>query len=529
MKRKANQHANLNCDSCLCLFSFLNVMFFVTWNHNDLCFFLRCSQSTYSLITTPLPYLILICDVFNEIFVSVCYTGVEISRAFSPESSDSGNETNSSEMTESSELTTAQRHSENHPRMHVVLTEGYHAMSEEKAEITGTINSGTAAMQYNSQEHQEEEGKSSAISSQIFHSDGGEMEPETMEIKSVSDYFSKMHMGSVISRQRGKQREAESRLQGDACKSSDKSYVSSQDLGKEEPPHLVGKYNTFTVRDSYYMNQLDLGRTHLKERPQKWQQRVPENKMAEHLSPECVNDSQASHADRLTAKGEKQDSVERSQQLNPQLCSLAKGPLSAEGDAAAPDNIQQQFKIPSTEQDVTRLYECHLSKRMSSIQSEGIHSLQSSQCSSIDAGCSTGSSSCVTPMDSPLCVTDNMHVLSESSLKGLSYVTSEERAYGHPGQGKVGHTMDPTLLRKIHTATSAEPGLGITRDGGHRIAKIKETTGKTKQEVALYYLRLHAWMKHETIVNYTKHKTKPLLFVVVVVTYYCSLQYFCFQ
>lgn len=458
---------------------YVSSLIFVIYND-----FVKCCQSTHSLITTPLSCLILICDVFNEIFVSVCYTGVEISRAFSPESSDSGNETNSSEMTESSELTTAQRHSENHPRLHVVLTEGYHAMSEEKAEVTATFNSGTAAMQYNSQEHQEEEGKSSAISSQIFHSDGGEMEPETMEIKSVSDYFSKMHMGSVISRQRGKQREAESRLQGDACKSSDKSHVSPQDSGKEEPPHLVGKYNAFTVRDSYYMNQLDLGRTHLKDRPQKWQQRVTENKMAEHLSPECVNDSQASHADRLTAKGEKQDSVERSQQLNPQLCSLSKGPLSAEGDAAAPDNIQQQFKIPSTE--------CHLSKRMSSIQSEGIHSLQSSQCSSIDAGCSTGSSSCVTPMDSPLCVTDNMHVLSESSLKGLSYVTSEERAYGPPGQGKVGHPMDPTLLRKIHTATSAEPGLGITRDGGHRIAKIKETTGKTKQDGALYYLRLHA-------------------------------------
>lgn len=127
---------------------------------------------------------------------------------------------------------------------------------------------------------------------------------------------------------------------------------------------------------------------------------------------------------------------------------------------------------------------------MSSIQSEGVHSLQSSQCSSIDAGCSTGSSSCVTPMDSPLCATDNMHVLTESSLKGLSYVTAEERAYGPPGQGKVSHPMDPTLLRKIHAATSAEPGLGITRDGSHRIAKIKETTGKTKQEGALSYLCL---------------------------------------
>ncbi|XP_037646493.1 FERM and PDZ domain-containing protein 4 isoform X6 [Sebastes umbrosus] len=403
-------------------------------------------------------------------------TGVEISRAFSPDSSDSGNETNSSEMTESSELATAQRHSENHLRMHVAMTEGYHAVHEEKTEAAASSDGGAGAMQYNPQEHQDEEAKSSAVasSSQIFHSDGGEMEPETMEIKSVSEYFTKMHMGSVMSRQRGKQREAESRIQGDTCESSDRPHMTSHDSVREEPPHLVGKYNAFTVRDSYYMNQLDLGRTHFKDRHQKWQQRAPGNKMAENRSPECVSDSQASHADRLTVKEEKRDSDERSQQLN--LHSPSKGPVLAEGDATSQDNEQQQIKIPPSEHDVTRLYEYHVSKRMSSIQSEGVHSLQSSQCSSIDAGCSTGSSSCVTPMDSPLCATDNMHVLSESSLKGLSYVTAEEKAYGPPGQGRAGHPMDPTLLRKIHAATSAEPGFGITRDGSHRMPKIKETT-----------------------------------------------------
>ncbi|TKS67124.1 PDZ domain-containing protein 4 [Collichthys lucidus] len=408
-------------------------------------------------------------------------TGVEISRAFSPESSDSGNETNSSEMTESSELATAQRHSENHLRMHVAMTEGYHTTSEEKAEVAAPSDGGAAAM------HQEEESKSSAVasSSQIFHSDGGEMEPETMEIKSVSEYFTKLHIGSVMSRQRGKQREAESRGQGDTCESSDRSHVTSQDPPKDEAPHLVGKYNAFTVRDSYYMNQLDLGRTHFKDRHQKWQQRAPGHKMVENLSPECVNDSQASHADRLTVKGEKQDSDERSQHLNAHLRSPSKGPASAEGDASSQDNELQQMKIPASEQDAARLYEYHVSKRMSSIQSEGVHSLQSSQCSSIDAGCSTGSSSCVTPMDSPLCAADNMHVLSESSLKGLSYVTAEERAYGPLSQGKVGHPMDPTLLRKIHAATSAEPGFTITRDGSHRMPKIKETTGVMTDEHVL--------------------------------------------
>ncbi|XP_067372443.1 FERM and PDZ domain-containing protein 4 isoform X3 [Channa argus] len=406
-------------------------------------------------------------------------TGVQLSRAFSPESSDSGNETNSSEMTESSELAIAQRHSDNHLRMHVAMTEGYHAINEEKPE-TATNDDGARAIPYNPQEHQEEAKSSAIASSQIFHSDGGEMEPETMEIKSVSEYFTKMHMGSVMSRQRGKQKEAERQTQGDTCEFSDRSQMTSQDSVKEESPHLVGKYNAFTVRDSYYMNQLDLGRTHFKDRHQKWQQRVTGNKMAENVSPECENDSQASHADRLTVKGEKKDSDERSQQLNAHFHSPSKGPIPAEADATSQDNEQQPIKIPTSEQDVTRLYEYHVSKRMSSIQSEGVHSLQSSQCSSIDAGCSTGSSSCVTPMDSPLCATDNMHLLSESSLRGLSYVTAEEKSYGPQSHGKAGHPMDPTLLRKIHAATSAEPGFTISRDGSHRMAKIKETTACTQ-------------------------------------------------
>ncbi|XP_069388945.1 FERM and PDZ domain-containing protein 4 isoform X3 [Paralichthys olivaceus] len=399
-------------------------------------------------------------------------TGVEISRAFSPDSSDSGNETNSSEMTESSELASAQRHTESHLRMHVAMTEGFHAMTEEKAEATAQSDGRTGAVQYNPQEHQEDEAKSSAVaSSQIFHSDGGEMEPETMEIKSVSEYFTKLHMGSVMSRQRGKQREAESRVQGDACESPNRVHMTPQESAKEEPTHLVGKYNAFTVRDSYYMNQLDLGRTHFKDRHQQ-------------LSSECASDSQASLVDRLTVKGEKQDSDEKSQKINAHLRSPSRGPISVEGNATSQDMEQQKFKIPSSEQDATRLYEYHVSKRMSSIQSEGVHSLQSSQCSSIDAGCSTGSSSCATPMDSPLCATDNMHVLSESSLKGLSCVTAEEKAHGPQGQGKAGHPIDPTLLRKIHAATSAEPGFTIARDGSHRMPKIKETTACTQLKKA---------------------------------------------
>ncbi|KAM8857744.1 FERM and PDZ domain-containing protein 4 isoform 2-T2 [Synchiropus picturatus] len=389
-------------------------------------------------------------------------TGVEISRAFSPESSDSGNETNSSEMTESSELAAAQRHSDNHLRMGSCMAEGYQG-HEERSDARSDRGAKTV-------KPNQEDPKSSAVApSQLCHSDGGEMEPETMEIKSVSEYFTKMHMSSMMSRQRGKQREPESRIHRD---SSDRSHGTCQDMAREEPPHLVGKYNAFTVRDAYYMNQLDLGRTHFKERHQKWQQREPVNKMErETPAPEGVNESPASHTSRLTVRGEKQDSEDGSQQLHAHLHSPAKGQAPAEGDdTSQQDGEQQKVRIPHSEQEATRLYDYHVNKRMSSIQSEGVHSLQSSQCSSIDAGCSTGSSSCVTPMDSPLCTTDNMHVLSESSLKGLAYATAEEKA------GKAGHAIDPTLLRKIHAVTSAEPSMA--REGTHK--KMKETTAWTQ-------------------------------------------------
>ncbi|XP_051938487.1 FERM and PDZ domain-containing protein 4 isoform X1 [Hippocampus zosterae] len=390
-------------------------------------------------------------------------TGVVISRAFSPESSDSGNETNSSEMTESSELATAQRHSDQHLRMHASVTDGYHAANDEKSERLGEA--GTVQ-----ELHGDEQKSATTASNQLFHSDGGEMEPETMEIKSVSEYFTKIHIDSLLSGHGGKQGDLENQTQRDTCDPIEKSHVTTPEQAKEEPLHLVGKYNTFTVRDSYYVNQLDLGRTSLKDRHQKWLHRTSGNKMDEALAPEYVNESQASHTDRLTVKGGKQDSDERSQPLNAQLRSPSKG---QEGVDTSRDG-EQQIKTTSSEQDVTRLYEYHLSKRMSSLQSEGPHSLQSSQCSSIDAGCSTGSSSCVTPMDSPLCVADNTHVLSESSLKGLSYVTGpEEKAYAHSGQNK-----EATQLRKTQATTSADSGFG---NSGHRLSKIKETTACAQQ------------------------------------------------
>uniref|UniRef100_A0AAV2K170 FERM and PDZ domain-containing protein 4 n=1 Tax=Knipowitschia caucasica TaxID=637954 RepID=A0AAV2K170_KNICA len=78
----------------------------------------------------------------------------------------------------------------------------------------------------------------------------------------------------------------------------------------------------------------------------------------------------------------------------------------------------------------------------------------------------------------PVASSQIFHSDGESAVKGVGYGAGEEKSF--PGMFKAGHPMDPTLLRKIHAATSAEPGFSITRDGTPRTAKIKETTACTQ-------------------------------------------------
>ncbi|KAJ8004618.1 hypothetical protein DPEC_G00138160 [Dallia pectoralis] len=406
-------------------------------------------------------------------------TGVEISRAFSPESSsDSGNETNSSEMTESSELVAAQKLSEAHMRLYMPSTEGYHTLNEEKTEFLLKVceEDSTQATEQNLQDIQgggEEGGTSSGVSNQILHTEGGEMEPETMETKSLTEYFSQLHMGSVMGKLPARRSQSEVRTPGDRDDSSEKRHSNAQNSNRGEPPKYNSdppKYSAIQ-RESSYMNQFELGRTPYpyREKPPRYH-RLPEHKMADNLSTDSAGDSQISHSDRVTATRDKQNLKDRGEQVDLH---------GTEGDNGA-TMWQQQ-----AEQDIARLYEYQPNKRVSSIQSAG-NSLPGSQSSSIDAGCSTGSSSCATPMDSPLCTGDGVHVLSESSLKGQGYMSEEEKAGVTSRQGKAGHpTVDPTLLRKIHAATSAEPGFGtVRRDGSQRVSKIKETTGRTQLEAA---------------------------------------------
>ncbi|XP_023673237.2 FERM and PDZ domain-containing protein 4 isoform X3 [Paramormyrops kingsleyae] len=420
-------------------------------------------------------------------------SGVAISRAFSPESSsDSGNETNSSEMTENSELAAAQKHSESSTRLFVGTTEGYQPLLEEKAEFPISDQDPTLKMS-NISGHQEEEQQSAGASSkQIIHSDDIEMEPETMETKSVTDYFSQMHMGTLVnscnSKRKGKLGEADSRRHFDT-NTTGKRQLKALDPGNEEHQQM-GKFNTFSARETHRMSLFDLERTSFREKSQRWQA-FSENKMANIALSGSVS-IRALLRGRLGLKDSEKETDKNSasetrkdESLPPDSVHI---PLDKELNKPKPTNVageehHESTQIPS-EQPVGRLCDYHLAKRLTSLQSDSSYSLQSSQCSSLDAGCNMGSSSCATPMDSPHCIGD--------TKKGLGFTMSEEKAHGmssHILQGKDLHpNMDPSVLQKMlpnaHASAASEPTVGSLQDGSHRMPKIKETTACTELEMA---------------------------------------------
>ncbi|KAJ8255737.1 hypothetical protein COCON_G00196010 [Conger conger] len=359
-------------------------------------------------------------------------SGVAISRASSPESSsDSGNETNSSEMTENSELAAAQKLSENSMRLFVATTEGYQPLLEEKTEFPVSPCEGepTPKVIRDPPGHQEaaEPHSSSAMpSKQILHSDDIEMEPDTMETKSVTDYFSKFQMGSLLGSRRGR---------GNPRGPSKTNSIGRRQARTPEPRgeehHMTGKYNTFSSRDAHHAH-FDLERTTFREKAQRWQRdpQAPGPSNGHGVPPARAEPAQEPDGDTASG-GAKEGAVAR--------------------------------EAPVSDQAVARLCEYHLAKRISTLQGEGHGSLQSSQCSSLDAACSTPSS---TPLDSPLCVAD-----------------------GTPSQSPHGKDLhpnaDPAILHRmlpnVHGAASPEPTVAAGRETGPRIPKIKETTGTAKR------------------------------------------------
>uniref|UniRef100_A0AAZ3QG24 FERM and PDZ domain containing 4 n=1 Tax=Oncorhynchus tshawytscha TaxID=74940 RepID=A0AAZ3QG24_ONCTS len=402
--------------------------------------------------------------------------GVQMSRPFSPESSsDSGNETNSSEMTETMEQAAAHKliH-ENHRRLLIATSEGYQPLTEEKTDFPISPRVATQKKAHSPSHHRDGGPPSStALPKQTLHPDDIELDPETTDfLTNLSSGFSKRPNSVVVGGKRLK-------------KLADTN----------------GKFNTFSTRDGHRGSQLDVERTSFCERLQRRPPLpLPENSisiMAENLAVNSLPRSHRRlprppppHPERTEPEEEPGEAAvgdtgamggQEEEYLGgaagPFPSSPTKKPRDPPGGQGdAPGEQRQQVR-----QGVARLCEYHLAKRISSLQSEAHNSLQGSQCSSLDAGCSTGSSACGTPTDSPLCAPDgNHHPLSESSTSLRVFTYEDKAPHGTPGQIPVGRDLhpqaDPTLLRKM-LPNIHPPGSDTSRDGSLRSAKMKETTG----------------------------------------------------
>ncbi|KAG8519776.1 FERM and PDZ domain-containing protein 4 [Galemys pyrenaicus] len=428
------------------------------------------------------------------------HAGVAILRAYSPESSsDSGNETNSSEMTESSELATAQKQSENLSRLFLASHEGYHPLAEELTEFP-TSQPPAGALPPKS---------SHALagrpvtdlppkvvpSKQMLHSEHMEMEPETMETKSVTDYFSQLHMGSVAYSCTSKRKSKLADGEGKVPASGNVAGKSQQGAkATEAEEDAKGKCGSVAPRDSQHLSPFNLERTAFRKDSQRWYV-ATEGGVAEKGGLEAATGMTFPRASGLGAReaegkeeGTPDSEASDVSGLGPRdhfltdVTSVSSAKDVETPEDAGPSTCDHPSKLPDAEESMARLCDYHLAKRMSSLQSEGHFSLQSSQGSSVDAGCGTGSSSstCPTPVESPLCPSMGKHLIPETSGKGVSYIPPEERATGatfkelHPQTEGVCPRM---TVPALHTAINTEPLFGTLRDGCHRLPKIKETTG----------------------------------------------------
>ncbi|KAM4795172.1 FERM and PDZ domain-containing protein 4 [Rhinophrynus dorsalis] len=425
-------------------------------------------------------------------------SGVTILRAYSPESSsDSGNETNSSEMTESSELATAQKQTENSTRAILSISEGYQSMMEEQTVFSVAknqagsmpIKSASSVMNRQASELQSK----SVPSNQMLHSDNIEMEPETMETKSVTDYFNKMHMGSLVysCKKKNKLPDAEIKTHFDVNVTVKKQGCKQMESAGETKV----KFETLSSKDCQHLSNYNMERTAFRKDSQRWY----------NTADRCAVDKLQSDTiyiktlPRLSGVGKIE--TDTKEDINDTAMSGLKqddilfsnapyiSPSKEHGDSEAADNsVEHMSKIVDTDQSMTRICQYHMAKNMSSFQSEGNFSLQSSQCSSVDAGCSTGSSSCATPVESPLCTSDVKQILSDASAKSGGYIPPDERSTMLPNHGASVtelHQQTETACHRMsvpamHTAMNSEPMFGTLRDGCQRISKIKETTAFTE-------------------------------------------------
>ncbi|XP_008263269.3 LOW QUALITY PROTEIN: FERM and PDZ domain-containing protein 4 [Oryctolagus cuniculus] len=363
-------------------------------------------------------------------------SGVAILRAYSPESlSDSGNETNSSEMTESSELAAAHKQSESLSRMFLATPEGYQPLAEEQTEFP-TSKSARAA------------GPATDLPTNVvpakpmLHSDPMEMEPETMETKSVTDYLSPLHMGSVTYSCKSKRKGQPAEVDGKDLPG--KRQQGTKGTGTEADAN--GHFGTVSSRDSQHLSTFNLERTAFRKDSQRWYA-ATESGVADKNGLEAATGNTFSTASALgpmEPKGMEEgapdagagDDVAELGQGECLLSDSTKDFTNPE-DADSSTTCEQPAELAEAEDGVAHLCGYHLAERMSSLQSEG-------------------------------------HF-------------SEERATGLPSHGGATFKELPpqtegmcppqlTATPPLHPAIHTDPLFGTLRDRCHQLPKMKETT-----------------------------------------------------
>ncbi|TSK17845.1 FERM and PDZ domain-containing protein 4 [Bagarius yarrelli] len=352
--------------------------------------------------------------------------GTGISRAFSPESSsDSGNETNSSEMTESSEQTAGHRMSENAMRLLVATTEGYQPLQEEKTEfpVTPCTRVTIPKPPRSPSRRRDLAVQPTAVPSKhnLPSFDNPETEPEVKTEKSLGKYLVKSHSSTLLNT--GKRLKA----------------IATEGRRIKKNKDAPGKYNTFSGRESNRRRQLVV-----KEFCERFQ------------GPQSPVETEPSGSRVTEPLGSREDLTGSNMSLS------TKKHQDTEQIETYKDD---QPILPPIRQGVARLCEYHLAKRISSLQKEASSSLQSSQTSSLDVAGSSGSSASATPVDSPLCATDCKSSFSGSSS---SLLLSSRDLHPH---------ADAALLRKM-LPNVHPPGTNLPLSV--RQSKIKETTACTE-------------------------------------------------
>lgn len=423
------------------------------------------------------------------------FLGVCTSQGFSPESSsDSGNETNSSEMTEICELAASHRLSESHLRLLLATREGYQPLLEEKTEFPVSPSTGGTIQKRNCSpsRHLQPPAVPPKPSPQL---DSSLLGPDRLEVRSQTNLSAALQRPSSTT-------------------PGGKHHRKSADSN--------GKYNTFSTGEAYQRGRSmshvckEL-RTSFCERGEgqsKQSHFLRGNSLAEgfgvsslprnHHSVPHPSSSTSDHMLDVRKLGESNSdngasAVEPDEHLVvASLLSPTKKPRLGGSDQGS--DVQTDHQMISRQQSVARLCEYHLAKRISNLQGEAQSSLQGSLCSSLDAGGSTNGSACATPTDSPLGPVPaeskhhqlQRHPLSSSSSSLLRVLNCEDIKPGNPrsipGQAAQGIDLrphaDPALLRKmlpnIHPpAAGAEPG----RPSSATLSKHKEASGTSTKRL----------------------------------------------